>query len=322
MVSKVVVGRDALDFESILRDVELSIIDNLFSKAAVEMALLDLACKNLELPVFRYLGGNVNPLRIPIKFSIGLRDPEDAARIAREKVREGFGAIKVKVGPDQQSDLERVRSVREAVGPSVKLNIDVNGGWSVKQALRFIPQYEEFAVDYVEQPTSRGDIEALALVTAHTNMPIMADESVFTVEHAVQVIRKRAADVISVYPGKNGGLLKSRLICKMAEAAGIACHVGSNLEWDIATAAMCHLAACTGNVCVSKYPVDILGPLYYDTRLRETPVDFSGGHVNVPSGPGFGLRVDEEWIRELSRSNAEMPVGSGFEAPVTAPVSQ
>ena len=293
--------RDPFDLDQIMQDINSSIVDNMFSKAAVEMALLDLLGKSQGLPVYKILGGSANPKRIPIKFSIGVRDPEDAARIARDKVDEGFTAIKVKVGPDQASDLLRVQQVREAIGPGIKLNIDVNGGWSVKDAIRFIPQYLPFNLEYVEQPTPRGDIDGLANVSKAIDVPIMADESVFTPEQATQVIRNRAADLISVYPGKNGGVLNSRLICKMAESAGIGCHIGSNLESDIATSAMCHLAACTANIQVNRYPVDILGPLYYSTSLAKSPVRIDRGHAEVPEGPGFGLDIDERHIEKLSK---------------------
>src|SRR5690606_22551232 len=131
-------GRDTFDIDAIVQSVNTSVVDNTFTKSAVEMALLDLQGKLLDIPVYKMLGGNVNSTRIPIKFSIGLRTPENAAAIAAEKVAQGFQAIKVKVGTDLTTDLERVRLVREAIGADTKLNIDVNGGWTVKQSMQYI----------------------------------------------------------------------------------------------------------------------------------------------------------------------------------------
>ena len=239
-------------------------------------------------------------MQIPIKFSIGLREPEDAAAIAAEKVQQGFTAIKLKVGPDPEKDLLRVRLVREAVGENVKLNVDTNGGWSVEEAIREIPRYEKFNLAYVEQPTPRWDIEAMAKVRAATGVKIMADESVFTFWQAEQVIAKKAADLISIYPGKNGGILKSQKICKRAEEAGIGCHLGSNLEWDIGTAAMSHLAVANKNVPVQQFAVDILGPLYYAVHPQEKPIQFLDGKVSVPQGPGLGVEINEEEIKRLA----------------------
>lgn len=294
-------GHDPFDVEAIMQQIDAAVIDNIFTKAAVEMALFDAMGKCVGMPVYKLLGGKANPHPIPIKFSIGARSPEDAARIAADKVAEGFRAIKVKVGTGIERDIERVRLVRDAIGPDILLNLDVNGGWGVKESIRAIPRFYEFDVEYVEQPTTRFDIDGLAQVRKAVEIPIMADESVFTVEQAMQVIRKDAADIISVYPGKNGGLLKSRLICKMAESAGIACHIGSNLEWDIATSAMIQLAVCTANIKSQQFPVDILGPLYYETRLTSSPVRLEGGFAYLPSGAGLGLQIDEQSIRELSQ---------------------
>ena len=78
----------------------------------------------------------------------------------------------------------------------------------------------------------------MAAVRAGSPLPIMADESVFAVWQAEQVVRRKAADLISIYPGKHGGIRPALAISKLAADAGIACHIGSNLEWDIATAAM------------------------------------------------------------------------------------
>ncbi len=306
ILGPIVVGRDPADFEAMAAQMDAALIDNFFTKAAVEMALLDLAGKTAGKPVYELItGAAVNPLRIPIKFSIGLREPENAAEIAAQKVREGFTALKMKVGPDVEKDLLRVRLVREAVGVDVRLNIDVNGGWSVDESIRQIPRYLPFDLDYVEQPVPRWDIDGMARVRANSPLPIMADESVFAVWQAEQVVQKRAADLISIYPGKNGGILRSLAISKLAAGEGIACHVGSNLEWDIATAAMCQLVAAAANVQVSRYPVDILGPLYYVQRPKRQAVRFDGGHVETPSGPGLGLNVDREEIEALSRRQRE-----------------
>ncbi len=292
------------DVERIAARME-SIIGNPFTKAAIEMALLDIVGKAKGRPTYELLGGKANPLKIPIKFSIGLREPDDTAAIAAQKVREGFTAIKLKVGPDPEKDLERVRAVREAVGPNIRLNVDVNGGWSVEQAIREIPRYAPFRLEYVEQPTPRWDIEGMAKVRKQSGLPIMADESVFDVHQAEQVLARQAADLISIYPGKNGGLLKSRQICKMAEESGIGCHLGSNLEWDIGTAAMCHVTAACANVNIRKFPVDILGPLYYAVHPRAKAIRFGDGCVSVPDGPGLGGGMSIEEAEDLAKTSTQ-----------------
>jgi muconate cycloisomerase len=295
----ILLGRDPADVEALLTEMDAAILENFFTKAAVEMALLDLVGQHQKKPIYEVLGGAKNPLRIPIKFSIGLREPEDAATIAREKVSQGFTALKMKVGPDAEKDLLRVRLVREAVGPDIRLNVDTNGGWTVEQAIREIPRYEPYALEYVEQPVPRWNLDGMAKVRAASPLPIMADESVFDLWEAELVLAKKAADLISIYPGKNGGILKARKIAKLAESAGVACHIGSNLEWHIATAAMCHLAAVCANVQVGRFPVDILGPLYYEPKPRQNPIGFDRGHVQVPTGPGLGMPITPDEVEAL-----------------------
>jgi muconate cycloisomerase len=295
------IGQDASDLDSLLKKIDAA-IGNQFTKAAIEMALLDLKGKRERRPIYEILGGAKNSLKIPIKFSIGLRDPEDTAKIAADKVKQGFTAIKIKVGPDSEKDLARVQAVRDAIGPDIRLNVDVNGGWTAERAIREIPRYESFNLEYVEQPTPRWDIEGLAQVRAAVEVPIMADEAVFDFWQAEQVVAKKAADLISIYPGKNGGILKAQRICKLAEDAGILCHLGSNLEWDIGTAAMCHLAAACPNVQANNFPVDILGPLYYAIHPRSEPIQFKNGCVEVPRGFGLGIQMTLDEAGDLMRS--------------------
>jgi muconate cycloisomerase len=288
-----------------------SIPENPFTKAAIEMALVDLAGKSLGEPLYKLLAPGKSTREIPIKFSIGLREPEDAASIAREKVRQGFRAIKVKVGPDPERDFARTAAVRNAIGPELQLTIDVNGGWSAEQAIQEIPRYNELGVEYVEQPTPRWNIEAMAEVRKRSSLPIMADESVFSPWQAAQVIARRAADIISIYPGKNGGILRAMDIAGQAAVAGVACHIGSNLEWDIGTAAMCHLACACSNVDAERYPVDILGPLYYEVRPQK-PLSLEEGKVTVPVLPGLGVEIEKSEIENLSRESTRSAGNPGL----------
>lgn len=298
------IGKDPADMFSITDAMDAAALENHFTKAAVEMALFDLVGKAQKKPAYELLGGAKNSLEIPIKFSIGLREPEDAANIAAQKVKEGFTGIKLKVGPDPEKDLLRVRLVREAIGDKIKLNVDTNGGWNVEKSIREIRRYEPYNLAYVEQPTPRWDLHGLAKVRAATGVKIMADEAVFSVWQAEEVIRQKAADLISIYPGKNGGLLKSQKICRMAEDAGVGCHLGSNLEWDIGTAAMCHLAVASKNVPVKEFPVDILGPLYYSVKPKQNAIRFEHGRVLTPTGFGLGIEISEEEIKALENPAA------------------
>lgn len=270
---------------------------NPFAKAGLEMAFFDLVGKSLNAPVFQLLGGAVREGPFPLRFPVMPVGPEDSADVARRMVQDGFRTIKLKVGHDPiDDDLQRLRLVREAVGPDIRITVDANGGWTVNEAIRAAPQLEEFGVLFVEQPVHRLDLEGLAEVRRRTRLPVMADESVFTVQDALRCIQLKAADIISVYPGKNGGLLNTLTIASLAEAAGVHCAIGSNLEWDVGSAAMAHACAALGNICVERYAADIIGPVFHVERSITSPLLTDAAHASVPTGPGLGVVVDRPAI--------------------------
>jgi muconate cycloisomerase len=286
-------GRDPFDWEALLEALDRAAPDNWFSKAAVEMALLDLVGKKLQVPLYRLLGGACHDRRIPIKFVVGAREPQEAAQLAVRFVEAGFDTLKIKVGRDPETDVERVKEVRAAVGEKVRLTVDANGGWSVADAVRCLRRMEPSHLLLAEQPVHRQDLEGLAEVRRRVGVPIMADEAVFSLRQALAVLRHRAADIISVYPGKNGGLWKAKQIASVAAQEGVACHVGSNLEWDIGSAAMAHLAVSTPNIRSDLYPADIIGPLYHADRVVKNPLRIEPGFVEVPEGSGLGVELQK-----------------------------
>jgi muconate cycloisomerase len=121
----------------------------------------------------------------------------------------------------------------------------------------------------------------------------MLDESVFTRQDALEAIRADACDFISIYPGKNGGILRSIEIAQMAAAAGIECTIGSNLEMDLGTAAMLHLAVAMPNLATT-IDHDIIGPLYYLEHLTQAQIRFEDGCAVLPEGNGLGLEVQRK----------------------------
>ncbi|HKI21732.1 MAG TPA: enolase C-terminal domain-like protein, partial [Isosphaeraceae bacterium] len=150
-----------------------------------------------------------------------------------------------------------------------------------------------------EQPIAPGDTAALAYLRTVSGIPIMADESVFTLADAWGVLRAHAADVVSIYPGKNGGIAGSIEIAHLAQAAGIPCHVGSNLELGIGSAAMLHLACAVANIDSTTYPADILGPHYHEADLLTQPLSLGFEGAVVPDGPGLGVAIDDEQLQRF-----------------------
>jgi muconate cycloisomerase len=295
VLAPLVVGADPFDVEWVARRLERAAFGNSFIRAAVENALLDLQGRILGAPLYRLLGGRdvSAPAGIRLKFVIGAVPPAQAAERARRMVERGWKAIKVKVGRDEHPriDVERLRAVREAVGPDVFLGVDANGGYTVEQAVWAARRLEALDVALFEQPTRRGDHAAMAAVRRRSGMPVMADESVFTPQDAWEFLRAGAADVLSLYPGKHGGIRAAQAIARMAEAAGVPCTIGSNLEREPATAAMAHLVAATPNLQCERFPGDLIGPLYFEAPLCNPPLHYDADRLFVPEGPGLGVEI-------------------------------
>jgi len=290
------VGEDPRDIERLTAKMRRAVFGHPFTKSGIEIALWDILGKSCGLPVFRLLGGAVRET-IPIKMSVSGVGPARAAEIASWAMAKGLKALKVKVGMEAESDIERVKAVRRAIGPQIRLGIDANGGWPVRTAIQAIRRMvDDSNIYFAEQPVAPLDLQWLVEVRRQVSVPVMADESCYTLQDAMALARAGAADILSVYVGKGGGIGPARKITALAEAAGLTCTVGSNLELGVASAAMAHLAASSPGIGAEEFPCDILGPLGYEHDLLAEPIEFKDGAVRVPFGPGLGVELDEKML--------------------------
>jgi muconate cycloisomerase len=296
LIGPAVIGLDPRRTEDCWRAIDDAIRFNPFTKAAVEMAVWDLAGKAENAPVYELLGGQVRE-SAPIKMVVGAFPVEKALGLAQRFLDWGVGALKVKVGLDPDEDIARFAAVRELAGSEIPIGFDANCGWDLETAADMLTRLGEFDVLFAEQPIPAGDPQALAKLRQQTTIPIMADESCFSVADAVQLVRHEAADILAVYPGKHGGLTPTREIARVAREGGILCCLGSNLELGIATAAMLHLAVAEQTIASEQFPADLIGPLYHEADLITEPLELGPGTARVPQGPGLGVELDREQLQ-------------------------
>ncbi|MGH2404219.1 MAG: mandelate racemase/muconate lactonizing enzyme family protein [bacterium] len=235
------VGRDVTQIGAIVADLERLRPGNPSAVAAIDLALHDLAGKILEVPTVTLIGG-ARRGSVRLARAVGIGPIPEIVALAQRYTEDGFRTIKMKVGTDPQQDIERVRAVREAVGPDVRIRIDANQGYNVAAAIRVIRQLDGCALDYVEQPVPRRDVAAMAQIRRATGVRILADEAVHSPQDAVALIRAEAADLFALKFIKTGGLVRARQIAAIGEAAGIDCIVISTFETQIGAAAGLHLA--------------------------------------------------------------------------------
>jgi muconate cycloisomerase len=279
-----------------------------YAKAALEFAAYDLAGKQCGLPVHRLLGGALRR-KIPVTHSIGLIGFAEAECEAAQAVREGIRTIKIKIGVEPDRDVEMVRRVRETIGPAIDLCVDANQGYrTVGEAVRTFRRMERSHLIYFEQPVE--GIERLAEVARAIDAPVMADESAWNAHDVIQIVEKRAAQIVSIYTTKPGGLYRAMEVAAVARAAGIICNVNGSVETGVGNLANLQLAAAAAPVVLScvvpvSTPAEAQSPgnvagIYYNDDLIAEPMRFVDGAIDLPAGPGMGIPVDEAKIRRYT----------------------
>jgi muconate cycloisomerase len=263
---------------------------NSFAKAAVDIALWDLWARSRGRSVSSMIADRQPLERVPTRASIGAYPPEETVRLAVEFWNSGVKTLKFKTGKPGIDDVARLRAVRDRLGPDPVFTIDANGAHAtVEEAVRAIEALLPFGLALAEQPTPRDRIHLLAEVRRRVPVPILADEAVFTPGHLEEAIDLDAFDILSIYPGKNGGFTHSLTMARRAHAAGKVCAIGSNLETDLGQAAMACLAASLRAFPVHQYACDLMAALFYEKSYVSPAIVFQDGEVVVPKGLGFGV---------------------------------
>ena len=285
LLAKRLIGIDPTGYErwrDLLRGKDLSSS----ARAALDIALSDLIAKHYGVPLYKLLGDAKT--KIETDYTIGIKSPEEASKEAAELARKGFRIIKVKLGEGKEADIQRVRSVREAVGPKVRIRVDANQGWDFETAREIIREIAKYDIELVEQPLKHYDLKGLAKLKRLSPIPIMLDESVHTAEDAIYAIRMDAADVINIKLMKSGGLWEAVRIAHVAEAADIPCMVGCMSEAEVGIIAGIHFACGLSNVVFADLDADLM--------MTEHVV--SANTLDVPyrvppSEPGLGFNEDQ-----------------------------
>ena len=292
------------------------------AKAAVEMALLDLAGKQLGVSVSTLLGGQLRS-RIPLSHSIGQAEPHFMSTLAVEKVQEGFRTIKLKVGESLAKDVERCAAVRTAIGSEPTMRVDANGAWltvdEAETTIRAIIEACGGALELVEQPMPRACLREMAELRRRLDgcTKIMADESCWDPMEVAQLLSTEAVDVLSVYVHESGGVLKASRNLAMAGAAGMTGLIGAMPELGIGTAAHIHIAlAAPRDVLV--HDSDCCGCIYWLEDFLTTPLKIEGGYAYPPPGAvGLGVELDSEAVTRWSKPAGEPPDPRRPKPPVT-----
>ena len=282
------IGEDVANLNRIVRLVQTALERNTSAKAAVEIAIYDLWGQLYGAPLYRMLGGGEPVITTDITISVDHIDKMVADSLSA--VDRGFESLKIKVGKDIGLDVERVKAIHAAVEGRALLRLDANQGWTAKQAVHAMHALEDAGVhlELLEQPVRAQDIDGLKYVSDRIKTPVMADESVFGPLEVINLIERRAADIINIKLMKTGGISNAIRIADIAALYGVECMIGCMIETSISVAAAVHLAIAKSDVITR---VDLDGPSLCAFDPVDGGVTFNEAEISVSEAPGLGIRA-------------------------------
>jgi L-alanine-DL-glutamate epimerase-like enolase superfamily enzyme len=280
----------------------------------------DILGKALGQPVHKLFGGRV---RERVDFMYYLQRTDADARThtteAEEAVSRGFTTIYIKVGDNEEADIELVARLREAIGPRIRLRIDANEAWTVGSALRMLRRLEPFDLEFVEQPVGMDDIEAFVRLRNVARVPIAANQSAWTGQRIMEIIQRGAADVIVTDPHQEGGLGPFRKAAGLCELAGlpIVFHAYSGLTINMSAAMQ---VLCSSPNCLLAHQAYAPRDIQDDVTTRV--FDISTGSAAVSDEPGIGVQLDRDKLQDAARRYQKEGFYSFFDenaAPIWVP---
>lgn len=295
------VGQDGGRIEAALARMDAWCKGNAFAKSAVEMALVDALARTLGVPAWQLLGGKRHD-RLPIAWTLASGDAGrdiDEAELRLQQRRHRI--FKLKIGARAPADdVAHVTRIAHAIADRSILTVDVNQAWDGPTARRFLPPLIGAGVTLIEQPVARWNVEALTRLNAALGdrAVIMADETVCTPQDAMRLARDQAVAAFSLKVAKHGGLLRTRAVAAVADAADIGWYGGTMLETSIGSAASAQLFATLSS---HHHGCELFGPqlLVEDIVTERLPiVDFA---LQIPDAPGFGVTVDRDKLERFDR---------------------
>jgi len=287
-------GREAADIAGALAAMHARMYGNNGAKAAIEIALYDLAGRAAGKPVHALLGENKRS-RMPLLAVVGGGDFDGDLRDAEKKKAAGFTAYKIKVGIDTpQHDAERTRAICKLLGPELLISADANQGFTVAEAVDYARAVKGSGLSFFEQPVMADDLDGMAKVAAAAaDIAIGADEGIHSLDDIRRHHERKAARGVSLKAiklGGIGGVVEAARLCdRLGMSVNISCKTG---ESSIACAAALHAATVVPNLGWAL----TLTHTALGADVTAHPLPTSKGHVDALQRPGLGIEVDVDRV--------------------------
>jgi L-alanine-DL-glutamate epimerase-like enolase superfamily enzyme len=259
--------------------------------AGVDCALWDLRGKYLHMPVHRLLGGSrTKKIRA---YASSILFGEDPKGLAVKLVEMGHKQIKIKVGLGLDKDINNIKVIRDILGYSVELIADANSAYSTYDAIRLGRQLERYEVKWFEEPVAPDNLDGYVEVARTLDIPIAAGESHFSKYTFLDMMKRRAVDIIQPNVGRSGGITECKKILGMAEAFNLQYAPHTGLSGIGCRAASIHLASTVPDDIFLTYEYGIFSHPFGNYLLKSPVEIFQNGYVDVPFKDGLGLELDD-----------------------------
>jgi L-alanine-DL-glutamate epimerase-like enolase superfamily enzyme len=282
------VGEDPMDLEKVWAKMA-TVIWNPVAKGAIDVALHDIIGKKCGSPCYKLMGGWTD--KVPLTWMVALKSVDEMVEEAKAKFADGFKSFKLKGGIDPDLDIKMFRRIREALGTEARLYIDANQGYSFSDAVKVLSALEN-ELACCEEPMPAWDRQGRKKLAQLVRVPILGDESIFTVQELAQQIELGAISIVMIKIPRTGYYLSHKMVV-LAETYNMPMHIGTQAETSLGCVAGAQFAAAFKQISL---PNEIS---YYqcvrDSLLTTEPV-VEDGCMLLPSGPGLGVELDEDKV--------------------------
>jgi len=285
-LTPLLLGRDAWQHNALVRELQDIMPATPAARAAIDMALHDLVAKHLNMPLVEMLGRAHHSL--PTSITVGIGSIPESIAEAQEYLQRGFRILKVKIGKSIEEDLERLQRLWEKVGRQMKIRVDINQGYSVKEFKQFIKKTQSLDLEFIEQPLNASDIEGMLQFPEAVRAKTAADESLIDARDALRfTCPPRPFGIYNIKLMKCGGIFPALKIADIAHCAGIDLMWGCNDESIVAISAALHAALASP---ATRY-LDLDGSLDLARDLVRGGFVLKEGELSVTDTPGLGVTL-------------------------------
>ena len=297
-------GRDADDLNGAIQLIDKLVRGNRIAKAAVEIALWDGLARRLDVSVAQLFGGAVRKA-MPVAWTLASGNSETDIAEALEMIEaRRHNIFKLKIGKRAVADdVAHVARIRQALGDSAKIRVDVNQAWSLTDARWGLKGMQEIGCELVEQPVQARYLNAMAELTRAHEIAVMADEALNGPEDAVAIASRGAADVFAVKVAQSGGLKRASEVIAIGQAAGLGLYGGTMLETGLGTAAALQLFATVEHL---HWGTELFGPLLLTEEILARPIIYRDFCVVLPEGAGIGVDLDPDKVNRFRRDRGRI----------------